>query len=439
MMKMKLTSLFRPQPMRLVQTLLVICCTLLPWSATAVNQGKLPSDLFSNKLGRDIIGGDAVGRDIVESLLVKSLMQIAEGNTKQAMDTVNELIRTTPNFKLAYLIRGDLLSAQARTFGANNAALISSTADEVKGLREEARTRIDHYFSADNERLVPDLSVKMDAEQQHLILIDTVKSRLFLYKKSNGGLEHVSDYYVTIGKNGADKSFEGDKRTPVGLYFSRKKLTTPLSDFYGEGAYPLNYPNELDVYNNKTGSGIWLHGTPKDTYSRPPRASDGCVVLSNPDLKELQPVLAAGNVPVIISDAVQWIDNSKASQKTAEIEPLSEALENWRKDWISQNTNSYLSNYSKDFFYSDGKLPEWADHKRRVQAGKPKVTVKISNVSMFSYPTHNHAKAATESGQIVVVNFEQYYESPTLKNKMRKRQYWKNENNQWKIIYEGAA
>jgi murein L,D-transpeptidase YafK len=427
MMKIKLMNRFKPQPVRLVQGLLVIFCSLLPWSATAINQGKLPAEVFSSK----------TGRDLVESLLVKSLLQIAEGNTKQAMVTVNELIRTTPNFKLAYLIRGDLLSAQARSFGAGNtAALISSSADEVQGLREEARTRINHYFSADSERLVPDLSVKMNAEQQHLILIDTVKSRLFVYQKSNAGLQYVSDYYITIGKNGAVKNTEGDKRTPVGLYFSSKKLSTPLSDFYGEGAYPLNYPNELDVYNKKTGSGIWLHGTPKDTYSRPPRASDGCVVLSNPDLRKLQPVLSAGNLPVIISDSVKWIDNGSASKKTAEIEPLNRALEDWRADWVSQNTNNYLSNYSKDFFYSEGKLSEWSDHKRRVQAGKPKVVVEISNVSMFSYPTN---KAGANAEQIVVVNFDQYYQSPTLSNKMRKRQYWKNENNQWKIIYEGAA
>lgn len=416
--------------MKLVQSLIVVCCTLLPWSATAINQSKLPSDLFTN----------GASRDLVESLLVKSLMQITEGNTKQALDTVNELIRTTPNFKLAHLIRGDLLSAQARQFGNHNPALIASSADEVKGLREEARMRIDHYFSADNERLVPNLSIKMDAEQQHLILVDTVKSRLFLYKKSTNGLTYESDYYITIGKNGADKTIEGDKRTPVGLYFSSKKLTTPLSDFYGEGAYPLNYPNELDVHNKKTGSGIWLHGTPKETYSRPPRASDGCVVLSNPDLKKLEPVLARGNVPIIISDNVQWLDNNSASHKTAAIESLNEAIEKWRADWVSQNTNHYLSNYSKDFFYSDGKLAEWSEHKRRVQASKPKVTININNVSMFSYPSHNHhAKKTMNNDELIVVNFEQYYESPTLKNKMRKRQYWKNENNQWKIIYEGAA
>ena len=155
---------------------------------------------------------------------------------------------------------------------------------------------------------------------------------------------------MSIGKNGADKNTEGDKRTPVGLYFASKKLTTPLSEFYGDGAYPLNYPNELDIHNKKTGSGIWLHGTPKDTYSRPPRASDGCVVLSNPDLRKLQPVLRAGGVPVIISDSIKWVDSNHVLKPHANIEPLNQALFNWRKDWTSQDTNQYLSNYSKDFF-----------------------------------------------------------------------------------------
>jgi murein L,D-transpeptidase YafK len=272
-------------------------------------------------------------------------------------------------------------------------------------------------------------------------LIDTVKSRLFVYQKSNAGLEYVSDYYVTIGKNGADKNVEGDKRTPIGLYFASKKITTPLSDFYGDGAYPLNYPNELDKHNKKTGHGIWLHGTPKDTYSRPPRASDGCVVLSNPDLKKLAPVLALGNVPVIISDDVEWVSGNNAHQHIADIETLNKALKTWQTDWVSQNTDAYLNHYSNSFFYSGGQLPQWADHKRKVQANKSKITVNVNDVSMFSYPTLLKSKQANPkiNPDIVVVDFEQYYESASLKNKMRKRQYWKNENNRWKIIYEGAA
>lgn len=418
----------KPQRMRLVQYLLVVVCTLLPWSATAVHQGKLSDKLFIS----------AAGRDLVEKLLVESLVQVAQGKNKQAMKTVDELIRTTPNFKLAHLIRGDLLSAQARqldTFGNPTAGNTKFSSKRVEGLREEARTRLNYYFSTDNKHQTPNLSVQMNAQQKHLILIDTVKSRLFVYEKSNNGLKYVSDHYVSIGKNGADKNVEGDKRTPVGLYFASAKLTTPLSDFYGDGAYPLNYPNELDAHNKKTGYGIWLHGTPKDTYSRPPRASDGCVVLSNPDLKKLAPILGSGNVPVVISDNVQWTDSEKNALKNTTLTTLNKALNSWRSDWVSQNTNKYLSHYSNNFFYSGGKLTEWTNHKRRVQSSKPKVKVEVSDISMFSYPASHKNKKQN----IVVVDFDQYYQSPTLKNKMRKRQYWQNENNQWKIIYEGGV
>jgi len=50
---------------------------------------------------------------------------------------------------------------------------------------------------------------------------------------------------------------------------------------------------------------------------------------------------------------------------------------------------------------------------------------------MFSYPSMKE--------NIVVVNFEQDFKSASLQNKMLKRQYWINQNNQWKIIYEGAV
>ena len=415
---------------RFFQFFLIACCFLLPWNATAINQGSLTDKIFTRHFGRDL----------VESLLVKSLMEITQGNTKQAMNTVNELIRTAPNFKLAYLIRGDLLTAQGNplaTFGNSDSEGNSKPSnEEIEGLREEARTRIEHYFSDDKNHQVPNLLVQLEESQQHLIVVDTVKSRLFLYKKTDNGLQYVADYYVTIGKNGVGKETEGDKRTPLGVYFAGQKLNRPLEDIYGDAAFPLNYPNELDQHENKKGGGIWLHGTPTDTYSRPPRASDGCVVLSNPDLKALTPILQTGNTPVIISDKLKWIASDKADLQSAEKEALQKAIEKWRTDWVSQNTDGYLSHYSKKFFYSDGGLQQWADYKRGIQASKPKVTIKIEDVGMFSYPNVNPSSI---SEPVVVVNFEQDFRSPTLQNKMRKRQYWQNENNQWKIIYEGSA
>ncbi len=428
--------MFSNKKLKIFQYSLLICIAFLPWNATAVNTGSWNKKSLSSQ----------VSEDVIENLLIKSLVEITQGNTKQAMLTVNKLIKKAPNFKLAHLIQGDLLSVHSQTL-ANIGNLENTKASkknyaEIEALRDEARTRMNYYFSKDARRLTPNIPVQMNESQQHLILIDTVKSRLFLYRKLDSGLEYVADYYTTIGKNGSDKKVEGDKRTPVGVYFANKKIATPLSEFYGDSAYPLNYPNELDRHEKKTGNGIWLHGTPKDTYSRPPRASDGCVVLSNPDIRALSPILQKGNTPVIISDNIDWIDSTKTNFKKIEIKSLNTELEKWREDWVSQNTKQYLSHYSNDFFYSKGNFSEWKAHKQGVQSTKPKVTIEITNISIFGYPTvsNNNTKNSTMKNQpLVVIDFDQYYKSPTLKNKMRKRQYWQYENNAWKIIYEGAA
>ena len=412
--------------MNIFKYLVVSICILMPWNATALNHGSMASQLLNHRISKNII----------DSLLVKGLLEIAQGKTKQAIGTINELINTAPNFKLAYLIRGDLLAAQGRPllkFGDSSLSddKINNGDHNLEGLREEARVRLDYYLSDKKYSQLPNLLVKLGAEQENLIVVDTASSRLFLYKKVDGVLTYIADYYVTIGKNGAGKQIQGDKRTPLGVYFASKKLTQPLEDMYGSAAYALNYPNELDLHQNKNGNGIWLHGTPTNTYSRPPRASDGCVVLSNPDLNALAPYLISGKTPVIISNNIEWLEKDKSNFQAAQQKMLEHELEQWRIDWASQQTEQYLSHYSQKFFYSDGGYQQWANHKRGVQASRPKVTLSIRDISMFSYPNFDQP--------IVVVDFEQNFKSVNLQNKMLKRQYWLHENNQWKIIYEGAA
>ena len=45
--------------------------------------------------------------------------------------------------------------------------------------------------------------------------------------------------------------------------------------------------------------------------SRPPLASDGCVVLSNPDLHKLYESVEIGKTPVVIADHVDFVDEDK--------------------------------------------------------------------------------------------------------------------------------
>ena len=390
----------------------------MPWNATAIN-----SDSFSNLFQAKQNGLS----DLAENLLAKSLLEITQGKNQQALNTVDELIKTIPNFKLAYLVRGDLLMAQAQqlqSFGSAD----SNQSEAIKDLQDEARVRIEHYLSKQNNDSVPNLLLAPNEQQGHVIVVDTDKSRLYLYKNNGNNLSYVKDYYVTIGKNGVDKKTEGDKRTPIGVYFAKTKLTQSLADMYGDGAYPLNYPNEWDQRHNRSGSGIWLHGTPSDTYSRPPRSSDGCVVVSNHDLKNLAPILQTGKTPIIIANNLSWSVNNNAE---AEKQSLQAAMDAWLNDWRSQDTDQYLSHYSTAFNNNGINYQQWSAHKYRVQANKPEVSIALSNVSMFAYPDGDK--------KLVVVDFTQDFKSAHLSNKMQKRQYWIQEDGNWKIISEGAG
>ena len=117
-----------------------------------------------------------------------------------------------------------------------------------------------------------------------------------------------SDFYVTIGKNGTGKYVEGDQKTPIGVYFVTGFIPSEdLPDLYGDGAFPINYPNAWDRSHNRTGYGIWLHGTPSKFYSRAPKDSDGCVIVSNNDLNTLSRFIDVGETPIVIVDNINWI------------------------------------------------------------------------------------------------------------------------------------
>jgi murein L,D-transpeptidase YafK len=394
----------------------LVAGALLPWNATAIDR----SDFVSPP-------GNKFSANYIESLLVKSLFAITEGQLEEALQAIDQVLKTAPNFKLAHLIRGDLLMARAQQLQSFGNA--STSRDEtIEGLREEARTRLERYLNEQVPQQIPEPLWKLDPSQQYALVVDTAKSRLYLYRNNDGTPRYIADYYVTIGKNGSEKRIEGDKRTPLGVYFSSPKLTRELPDFYGDGAYPLNYPNEWDKHEKRNGYGIWLHGTPKDTYSRPPRASDGCVVLANPDLKSLAPILKDGNTPVIITSGLQWLPaNASAPQG----EKLESTLQAWHKAWQAQDTERYLAHYSEQFFSPNADYARWAKEKRRIQANKTDTEITLSNVSMFRYP-HSEREMA-------IVTFDQEFKSPHLDSRMKKRQYWVLENQQWKIMYEGPA
>src|SRR3989338_7119619 len=301
-----------------------------------------------------------------EAHLAKSLQAIKNSRLDIALNEVASLLRINPNFKLAHLVKGDVLMARAGAID-NFGSAANAPRDRIEELRDEARMRLKRVLSQPDSKLVPRFLWKLDALQKYALVVDTSRATLFVYENVNGEPRYVTDFYITIGKLGTQKFAEGDKRTPIGVYFVKAELPkSRLADMYGSGAYQLSYPNEWDRKNKRTRSGIWLHGTPSGTYSRPPRASDGCVVLTNEDLNKLAPYLQVGITPVIITNQMDWSNE----QDQAERDALLQEVEQWRKDWASLDTGAYLRHYSRDFSSDSADYAAWGKQKQQVNSAK---------------------------------------------------------------------
>jgi murein L,D-transpeptidase YafK len=362
-----------------------------------------------------------------EDLLASAIDEIAGQRFDAALEYTEALIKIKPNFRLAHLIKGDLLLARARPISTMGAAP-NAPAARVDGLRAEALARLRAYRDRPPENRVPRYLMQLREDQKFAVVVDTKRSRLYLYQNENGRPRFVADYYVSSGKNGAAKVREGDEKTPVGVYHVTSSVPRQrLTDFYGSGAFPINYPNEWDRRQGRNGHGIWLHGVPSDTYSRPPRSSNGCVVLSNADLDTLAPNVQVGLTPVIISEEVEWLSVDDWAQERKQFQSQ---LEQWRADWESRDVERYLRHYGRDFAANGETLASWSRNKRQVSGGKTWVKVGVKNLSLFRNPGKE---------ELVVVTFDQEYRSNNLSNVMKKRQYWAREDGNWRIVYEGSA
>ena len=376
-----------------------------------------------------------------EAEFLKSILYFKSGKLDLALEELDKLIKKVPDFQLAYLLKGDfLLSKFSDTNNLGQTTLLASIIPRLENskkqhlslLREEAKLRVRALLNTKKKNILPRQILALGASVKKALLVDKRANRLYVFSRQESGelFEEVTDYYITSGKLNGDKFVKGDLRTPEGVYFVTSWISpNKLPSKYGVGAFPVNYPNELDKRNGKTGYGIWLHGTDKGYYSRPPRDSEGCVVLTNIDLNALKKDIKPGLTPVVITDNVEWIDRAEWE---SERKSILQAVESWRRDWESMNVNKYLSHYGKEFWSSSHNLKTWSARKRLLAKNKTHQSVNLSDMSVLVYP--NDKK---DNKQIAVVRLHQNYKSNNFKSEMYKRLYFTKVEQDWKILYEG--
>ena len=374
--------------------------------------------------------------DDFEASLLKGLLLFQAGGLVDAIIELQGLTLRAPKFQLAHLILGDLLLArfdQVDSIGTSGLLnkISSEQGQRIGQLQSEAKARLRGYLSLVDSVDVPRALLTLSTDTEYALIVDKNKNRIYVYHNSGPGLppELVDDFYVVLGKQTGDKFREGDLKTPNGVYFVTSHLPDEkLPPLYGSGAFPVNYPNEYDRWLKKTGNGIWLHGTDKSLYSRPPLDSEGCVVLTNEEFTRISRYVEVGRTPVIISDSVDWVSSREWLDQNIEIQA---ALESWRQNWEQTNLTAYLGVYSEDFWSTKYDKKGWGTYKKRVFSGKTFQKIDLSDISILTYPD-------TEKKQpMVVANFIQHYRSNNFNGNLHKRLYLVKEQGRWKVLYEG--
>ncbi len=378
-----------------------------------------------------------------ESRLIGIYRAIGQQRTDIALDAAASLTHDVPGFRLAQLVYADLLSARTGHAGAFGAAGAASAGDpavatELGELHDEALQRLHALQERPPAGEVPAEFIMLPKAVHHAIAVDTSRSRLYLFENGPQGMKLVSDHYVSVGKQGVDKSVEGDQRTPLGVYFVSDRVGQgSLGEAFGAGAMQLNYPNLFDQLHGRTGSGIYLHGVPFNTYSRPPKDSDGCVTLANDELVSLMNTVPIHDTPVIITRNIHWVSDDAARLHKAEI---LDAVNHW------QSVRAADDRSALDALYVPGAAPQTpaappsaplqptvmiVHGKRRVippPAVAPKDPIAFDNLSVMTW---------SDAKETMVVTFNERgtrsHRETTL------RQYWERDKSRWKIVAEGTV
>lgn len=238
----------------------------------------------------------------------------------QAVQQAEQLVGAYPNFQLGSLLYADLLNLSTDAPQAEPLLALEAKNKEtvIQGLQKELGKRLRALQSPYPANTIPKGLGFLAPSTAYFAVVDASSSRMFVFKNAPTAdepvkLELLHHFYVSVGQNGIRKQQEGDGRTPLGVYFTQKYLADHrLPDLYGSGALTLNYPNLYDVHEGRTGSGIWVHGTPSSQYSRLPEASDGCLVLSNDTMRQLLGLSPTKGIPIFIQERIEWVPASQA-------------------------------------------------------------------------------------------------------------------------------
>ncbi len=264
-------------------------------------------------------------------------------------------------------------------------------------------------------------------EGSHALVVEKNTQSLFLFRGTSENIpELVEVIQVNTGEKNGDKQYEGDLRTPEGIYFFTGIIDgSKLPPEYGIRAFVTDYPNVFDRLEGKYGSNIWLHAT-----NQPERVTNGyntrgCVVVTNEDLNQLTPVIRTGpftgSTAMVVEEELGGLDADGVRKLRNEMRQL---VIEWEAAWESMDIDRYMDFYSTSFNGMGRNFRSLESYKGRLTRQYDYIKVDIYNLHLFGH-----------DGQIVAT-FDQRYESNNFLAHSAKRLYLRLEEKGWKIVTE---
>ncbi len=278
-------------------------------------------------------------------------------------------------------------------------------------------------------------------EMRYCILANKATKAMHVLRKRGADWNIFRSYSMAIGEQEGRKLRSGDKKTPEGLYFIvGRKEKSELTSMYGPLAFVLNYPNAEDRKLERTGNGIWIHGTNPDSM---PVQTRGCLELSNSNITELGRYLKTGvGTPVVIvnkmdiTDPITFPNYKKISDERETI--LTEythrsnyfisLLNQWEAAWESQNITQYSIYYHPDKFFSQGmEWDAWKERKQRTFEMYSTIEISLDKIFLSEF-----------SESTAVLKFLQGYKSDRLNVVNGKKLSLVKSSGAWKIYRENS-
>ncbi len=171
---------------------------------------------------------------------------------------------------------------------------------------EKAKNSDENKVDMGNRTYIANIFTQ-DVDNLKIIISDRKNKEVSLYQVENDNLNNISSFPAIYGSNEGDKVFRGDNKTPEGVYYittfiDEETLIKKYGSYapvYGEGAFPLDYPNPIDSSEKKTGGGIWLHGNSLEDKN----ITQGCVAFDNKNLNLIKQHVGV-STPVILTNNI---------------------------------------------------------------------------------------------------------------------------------------